>query len=72
MSLFCQSKDLLNESDVEQKLIFPILTAIPPQGFGYCTSDFRTKPDLKLISIGKGSSNKLYYPDYVIILSVKS
>jgi hypothetical protein len=68
MGLFCEVKDLLNESDVEQKLISPILIAVPPKGFGYNASDFRTKTDLKLVPIGKGASDKLYYPDYVIII----
>lgn len=68
MTLFCKAEDIVNESDVEQKLILPILTSQYPLGFGYSKSDFRTKPDIRKINIGKGATQKLYYPDYVIII----
>ncbi len=68
MTIFCHLTDLINESDVEQKLIVPLLTSGPPLGLGYLRSDFRTKPDIRQIPIGKGLSEKLYYPDYVIII----
>lgn len=68
MSTFCKSEDLLSESDVEQKLLLPILTSPYPLGLGYLKSDFRTKADVRKISIGKGKTQKLYYPDYMVIL----
>lgn len=61
--------NILNESDVEQKFIVPILTSSYPQGLGFSSFDYRTKPDLKKIKINKGKSEKLYFPDYVIVLS---
>jgi len=63
-----QIEEVNNESDVEQKFILPLLIASPPFGLGYSTSDFRTKTDLRQIKIDKGTSKKLHYPDYVIIL----
>lgn len=58
----------LNESDVEQKLVQPLLIASNPEGLGYNLSDFRTKADLRKIEIDKGNASKLYYPDYIILL----
>lgn len=69
MSLFCKIEDLENESDVEQKLIFPMLTAKEPIGLGYSESDFKTKIDIRKIKIGKGKEEKLYFPDYIIIIN---
>ncbi len=68
MCLFSTLEELKNESDVEQKLVLPILTSQPPLGLGFLVSDFRTKPDIRQIQIGKGSSSKLYFPDYVVIM----
>ena len=68
MTIFCEKKDLLNESDVEQKLIIHMLTSKPPLGLGYSPSDYRTKPDIRQITIGKGASKKLYFPDYIIVI----
>ena len=64
--MFCEIKDLKNESDVEQKLIFPLITTLIPMGLGFSPSDFMTKPNIKQIVIGKGKSEKIYFPDYVI------
>lgn len=56
------------ESDVEQKLIVKLLTTPMPDGLGYTTNDFRTKADIRKISIDKGNKRKLYYPDYALII----
>lgn len=69
MTMFCKLEDLNNESDVEQKLLIPIITTQPPLGLGYLNSDYKTKSDLRQILIGKGSSEKLYYPDYIIVIN---
>ena len=61
---------LESESDVEQKFILKLLTSPFPNGLEYSAPDFRTKYDIRKISIGKGNSRKLYYPDYIIILNV--
>lgn len=56
-----------SESDVEQKFITPLLLAAAPHGLGYSISDFRTKTDIKKLTLGKGASRKVYFPDYAII-----
>lgn len=68
MSTFCKLEDLITESDVEQKLVLPILTSASPLGLGYSKSDFKTKADLRKLLIDKGAQKKLYYPDYAIII----
>lgn len=57
-----------NESDVEQKFVFPFLCAPQPTGLGFPTSSIKTKPNIKRFLIGKGNEQKLYYPDYLIVL----
>jgi hypothetical protein len=69
MSLFCDESDLISESDVEQKLVWPMLTGAVPAGFGYSPAEIRTKNDIRKLVIGKGAEEKLYYPDYVIIFA---
>jgi len=67
--MFPKLKDLKTESDVEQKLIWPILTGDYPAGLGYFTSDVVTKLSIRRIEIGKGADRKLYFPDYIVILA---
>ncbi|HYG36143.1 MAG TPA: type I restriction endonuclease [Clostridia bacterium] len=57
--------DLSTESDVEQKFAFPLLTAPPPHGLGIAPAEIFTKPNIQEFRIGKGTSSKLYYPDYI-------
>lgn len=63
------SESVVTESDVEQKIIYKLLTDEIPFGLGYFASDVLTKPDIRSVSIDKGSHKKLYYPDYVIIVN---
>lgn len=65
----CDADDLHNESDVEQKFIYPLLTRPQPQGLGYTSADIRTKAHITRMPIGKGDGRKSYYPDYLIVLS---
>lgn len=58
-------EDLTTESDVEQKLAWPLLTSARPQGLGFPTAEISTKPNIRAFQIGKGTSAKLYYPDYI-------
>lgn len=60
--------NLSTESDVEQKFIFRLLVTESPEGLAYSDSDILTKPNIKKLSVGKGKTMKLYFPDYVIIL----
>ena len=68
MTIYCQLQDLENESDVEQKFIYKLLTSESPQGLGFKNSDIKTKPALKAYTINKGKQQKVYRPDYLIVL----
>ncbi|SEO93866.1 Type I restriction enzyme R protein N terminus (HSDR_N) [Luteibacter sp. UNC138MFCol5.1] len=60
---------LSNESDVEQKFIYPLLVTPSPAGMGLPPSVIQTKANIRRLSIGKGAEKKLYYPDYLIVTS---
>jgi len=59
-------RDLNSESDVEQKVIWPLLTNAEPIGFGYEKEEIQTKFNLRKLEIDKGAKSQLYYPDYLI------
>lgn len=63
----CDLKDILSESDVEQKFVLPLLTSEAPLGLEYSFSDFKTKNDIRKLKIDKGGSAKYYFPDYAIV-----
>lgn len=67
--MFCSLDDWANESDVEQKLVWPMMTAPFPSGLALSTSDVLTKASIRRLEIGKGSSRKLYYPDHVVVIA---
>lgn len=58
-----------SESDVEQKLVLPLLVTSNPDGLGFSKADFKTKPSLRSLAVNKGTSKKLYVPDYAVILA---
>jgi hypothetical protein len=66
MTAMVSIDDLKNESDVEQKFIYPLLTAAPPNGFGISPNSIETKTNIKRFIIGKGKEQKSYFPDYII------
>ncbi len=68
MPLFCELSSLITESDVEQKLIFPFLTAEEPIGLGIDSSQIMTKAVLRQRCIGKGQKQKYYFPDYIVVI----
>jgi len=54
-----------NESDVEQKIIMPLLKEV----LGYSDLEIRTKDYLAPTRIDKGAGKKMgYYPDYIIYI----
>jgi energy-coupling factor transporter ATP-binding protein EcfA2 len=59
---------LMNESDVEQKFVWPLLTASLPNGLGLPPSLIRTKPNLRDFEIEKRQNKKRYFPDHVVII----
>ncbi len=60
--------DLTTESDVEQKFAFPLLTSQRPHGLGFPDAEIFTKPNIREFQIGKGTTAKLYYPDYLVTI----
>ncbi|WP_293572824.1 type I restriction enzyme HsdR N-terminal domain-containing protein [Phaeobacter sp.] len=62
-----QADNLRTESDVEQKIIWPLLTSQAPHGLALPEDGIFTKVSIKSITIGKGKSKKNYYPDYVFV-----
>jgi tRNA A37 threonylcarbamoyladenosine biosynthesis protein TsaE len=68
-NLFCSISELQNESDVEQKFVMPLLTSKIPLGLGFDISDIHSKPNIKRFQIEKGTSPKVYFPDYVLLHS---
>jgi hypothetical protein len=67
--VFCNLSDLQSESDVEQKLLWHVLTQPSPKGCAFAPAEVATKPSLRRLTIGKGATSKLYFPDYVVLLS---
>ncbi|RXT28291.1 hypothetical protein B5P46_05705 [Rhizobium leguminosarum] len=60
-------KDLKSESDVEQKIIYPLLTTPHPHGLGMRPENVVTKRNIRKFDIGKGTDLKSYFPDYIIV-----
>ena len=67
--MFCAFEDLLTESDVEQKLLWPLLTSALAYGMGFAPADILTKSSIRRLEIDKGSSKKLYFPDYMAVIA---
>jgi hypothetical protein len=67
--MFCSLDELVTESDVEQKLLWPLLTTGVPNGAGLLAADILTKLSIRRLEVGKGTSKKLYYPDYMVVLA---
>lgn len=61
-------ENLTSESDVEQKVIYPLLTGKSPVGLEYNEIEIQTKPNLRKIKIEKGLKQKHYIPDFLISL----
>lgn len=62
-----ETTGLNNESDVEQKFIYPLLTENAPIGLSIPPAVVQTKVNIRRLSIGKGADQKLYFPDYLIV-----
>lgn len=66
MPLYCDYNSLKTESDVEQKFLYPFLSSPDPLGLALPETQILTKSKLKRKIIGKGQSQKYYFPDYLI------
>lgn len=67
--LVIKADSLHNESDVEQKLVYPLLVAEKPYGLGFDSLEIRTKLNIKAFEIGKRKNRKIYFPDYIVVIS---
>jgi len=68
LSTYCNRTDLRSESDVEQKLLYRVIT--DPLGLAFDNSEVWTKTRLRPLDIDKGAGRKVgYYPDYVIFIA---
>ena len=67
--MFCSLIELTTESDVEQKLLFPLLTVDVPHGLGLGTPDILTKTSIRRLEIDKGTRRRLYFPDYMVVIA---
>lgn len=56
------------ESDVELKIIYPLLTTNTPEGLNFFDYNIQTKHNIKKLTIDKGNASKLYYPDFAVIV----
>lgn len=60
-NMFCDKKDLSNESSVEQFFVIRLLKRL-----GYNDRDIKTKESVEKLTIGRGSRKEKHKPDYVI------
>lgn len=60
---------LQNESDVEQKFLYPFLVGEAPFGLDFDHVCVQTKKNIRRFTIDKGEKKKSYIPDYVITLN---
>lgn len=65
-NMFCDDKDLTNESAVEQFFLIRLL-----QYLGFKDKDIKTKNSIEALTIGKGSKKEKHKPDYVCIVRGK-
>jgi type I restriction enzyme M protein len=65
-NMFCDSKDLKNEADVESLFVERILKALE-----YPDNKILRKKSITEITISKGSKKEKYKPDYVLLDSAK-
>lgn len=68
MALYCELENIITESDVEQKFIYPFLKAETPIGLGLKDSEILTKHILRKKLIDKGQKQKYYFPDYLVAI----
>ncbi|MGI4744572.1 MAG: S1 RNA-binding domain-containing protein [Janthinobacterium lividum] len=57
---------LESERDVELKFLYPLLIGNSPAGLGFDPAQITAQKNLRKFSIGKGSDQKSYFPDYLV------
>lgn len=69
MSIYIQTPPIIaNESDVEQKIVFQLLTNLEPIGLGFSLKQVQTKLNLKKLRLDKGDNARNHYPDYLVLI----
>jgi hypothetical protein len=58
----------ISEGDVEDKLIYPLLTGDAPLGLQISQLLILSKHNLRRFTIGKGAARKSYFPDYLVVI----
>jgi energy-coupling factor transporter ATP-binding protein EcfA2 len=64
--MLVHESELVSESDVEQKFVWQLLTN--SSGLGFKAGEVQTKTNLARLTIGKGTGEKRYHPDYLVLL----
>lgn len=67
MALYCELENIITESDVEQKFIYPFLKAERDWTW-LKDSEILTKHILRKKLIDKGQKQKYYFPDYLVAI----
>jgi hypothetical protein len=57
---------LESERDVELKFLYPLMVSETPSGLGFDPVEIKAQKNLRKFSIGKGSDQKSYFPDYLV------
>ncbi len=65
--VFCTAEDLANESDVEHKFLWPLLTSTIPTGLGYLLVDI--EPSHPPFYESTRATPRSCHPDYVIVIA---
>lgn len=65
-NIFCNKKNLINESSVEIFFTNRLLSYL-----GYSDSDVKTKQSINELYVGKGSKRQKYKPDYICLVDNK-
>ncbi len=60
--MFCLLEELITESDVEQKLLWPLLTTAAPNGAGLVSADILTKLSIRRLEINKAQARSSTIP----------
>lgn len=63
------ASDVANEGDVEVRLVLPLLCQASPSGLGLPASYIQSKTNIRRFVIGKGSDQKQYFPDFLVVVA---
>jgi hypothetical protein len=62
------AKDPINEAEVEQLILFPLLTNQSPYGFGYSPHEVRPKASVPRLVIDKRKKSHVWFPDFLLFV----